>query len=145
MLAPFLALVVAQTSSGPMPVADATHSLSNVKQLGLAMLMYAQDHKDTLPEAKNFRSALMPYLKNPAVFTAPGAPAGETSYFMEPRLSGLQFKAIARPAETAAIVEGKAGKAVYPYRGRAAVGFVDGHAKLLDTKAATAARSISLK
>ena len=149
MLPLVLASIVAQlplrAPGGPLPAAEASRSLSNVKQIGLAMLLYSADHKDTFPKAKKYKAAIMPYVRNKAVFTAPGAPLGTLSYFMEPRLSGMKITSIANPAETALIVQGSRGKAAFPYRGRTAMGYVDGHAKLTTLKAAVKARTLALK
>jgi hypothetical protein len=39
-------------------------ALSNARQVGLALMMYAQDHDEALPVAGELRSGLAPYLKN---------------------------------------------------------------------------------
>jgi prepilin-type N-terminal cleavage/methylation domain-containing protein/prepilin-type processing-associated H-X9-DG protein len=66
--------------------------LSNVKQLGLALQMYAQDYDETLPNhaadtdkfldpkaPANWAKAVSPYAKNTQIFACPSAP-------LEPRL-----------------------------------------------------------
>jgi prepilin-type N-terminal cleavage/methylation domain-containing protein/prepilin-type processing-associated H-X9-DG protein len=65
--------------------ARATTCLSNLKQVGLALQMYAQDHEETLPlgahvkgfnEAgtrPNFLGALVPYTKSLGIFACPSA------------------------------------------------------------------------
>src|SRR5438046_4143943 len=71
-----------------------TACLSNVKQLGLGLQMYAQDYDEVLPNhaadtdnfladkaPANWAKALSPYLKNSQVLACPSAP-------LEPRLKG---------------------------------------------------------
>src|SRR5919108_973651 len=66
--------------------------LSNVKQLGLALQIYAQDYDETLPNhaadtdnflapkaPANWAKALSPYAKNTQIFSCPSAP-------LDPRL-----------------------------------------------------------
>jgi prepilin-type N-terminal cleavage/methylation domain-containing protein/prepilin-type processing-associated H-X9-DG protein len=66
--------------------------LSNVKQLGLGLQMYAQDYDETLPihtadianflapnAAANWAKGLSPYVKNTQIYSCPSAP-------LEPRL-----------------------------------------------------------
>ena len=38
--------------------------MSNARQVGLALVLYAQDNHDVLPGADDIRSRLTPYLKN---------------------------------------------------------------------------------
>jgi hypothetical protein len=45
--------------------------LSNVKQLSLAMQMYAQDYDDRLPQRANWMDSLELYVKNEAVLHCP--------------------------------------------------------------------------
>lgn len=130
-----LILVSLLLSPQSLPASNAqvsTTSLSNVKQISIATLMYAADHKGSLPSSKGFKAAVMPYLRNESIFTAPGAPKGTVSYLLNPRLSGKKTTQISRPSETAMIIEGKRGKAVFPYRGLTALGYADGHARLVD-------------
>jgi prepilin-type processing-associated H-X9-DG protein len=62
--------------------------LSNMRQVGLALQMYAQDHDETMPLGKytsvphfndpkaapNFLGSLAPYVKNFGIFACPSAP-----------------------------------------------------------------------
>jgi prepilin-type N-terminal cleavage/methylation domain-containing protein/prepilin-type processing-associated H-X9-DG protein len=66
--------------------ARATACLSNMKQVGLALQMYAQDYDETLPlptvvggfnepnAQPNFLGSLVPYTKNLGIFACPSAP-----------------------------------------------------------------------
>jgi prepilin-type N-terminal cleavage/methylation domain-containing protein/prepilin-type processing-associated H-X9-DG protein len=61
--------------------------MSNVKQVGLGVLMYAQDYDDTLPQhagdfadflnpavGANWARAIQPYVKNDKIYACPSAP-----------------------------------------------------------------------
>jgi prepilin-type processing-associated H-X9-DG protein len=68
--------------------ARATTCLSNMRQVGLALQMYAQDYEETMPPGKfisvphfndpraapNFLGSLTPYAKNRGIFACPSAP-----------------------------------------------------------------------
>ena len=84
--------------------------LSNGKQLGLAILMYAQDYDETYPTPDGINGKLAPYLKNESLFQ------GFTYTFGGGSMSGVE-----RPAETEmGFVTGPGGRAVI---------FADGHVK----------------
>jgi len=53
--------------------AEAQACLSNLKQMGLAVLMWAQDHDEMLPPAENWTEELDIYVKNRDVFRCPAA------------------------------------------------------------------------
>ena len=112
--------------------AQAVSSLSNVKQIGTAAMMYAQDYDEVLPApASKYKDILMPYIKSEQIFHAPAAPATETvSYSFNKHLEGVQMAAISHPAETIMLYEGKDMKPEYRYEGKTVIGFADGHAKL---------------
>ena len=152
------------TASGPRPIsslamlvthpgvfslakkaAKRTVDLMKVKQVALATILYAADHKDRLPTAKGFKAAIYPYVRDADVFTAPDAPKGTVSYFLDPRLSGMRTTDIARPWETAMILEGTPAKTAFPWAGKTPVGYVDGHTKMLDGAMVFKARTIALK
>jgi hypothetical protein len=125
--------------------AESTQSLSNVKQLAIATIMYANDHNERLPAASRFKVSIMPYLRNSEVFTAPGATKGTVGYFFEPRLSGWRFSAIPNLSATAMILQGTPKKTAFPYRGRTPLGYADGHVKMVPPADVLKARTISLR
>lgn len=121
--------------------AKATMSLSKVKQLGTAVLMFSGDNHDRIAfTAAGARRALRPYLKSEELWTAPDDPKGTMSYHFNPAMLGRSLSAVAAPAETVLLYEGKDGKLNFRYRGRAAVCFADGHAKLINRATATRLR-----
>jgi hypothetical protein len=87
-----------------------TTVLSNGKQLGLAVMMYAQDYDETYPTGDNINAKLTPYLKNDALFQ------GFTYTF-----GGGAMSSVEKPAETElGFVTGPGGRAVI---------YADGHVK----------------
>ena len=72
---------------------------SNLKQIGLAFLQYAQDADAKAPPVAGARGGwtllLAPYLKNPDIFQCPSAYSGKigsTDYFFNARLAGARGK-----------------------------------------------------
>lgn len=55
-------------------------SLSNVKQLGLAELVYAGDNGERFTSRDLWMDAMDPYIKNPSIFHRPGLPKGAWGY-----------------------------------------------------------------
>ena len=124
--------------------ARTTACLSNVKQLSVGTIMYSLDHDDRLPKAAAWKASIMPYLKSKGVFHCPEDASGSVSYFLDPRVGGKDTTSVARPAETAMIVEGTPKTTAFRHGGRASLGYVDGHAKSVDPAAMLRARTISL-
>jgi hypothetical protein len=116
-----------EIASGPDQKADTaalkSASISNLKQIGLAMLMYSQDYKETLPpmsDAGQTKVKLMPYVKNEKIFVQPDT---KDLYRPNPALSRKKLADVAAPAETVAFYEPN------PMDGTRGAVFVDGHAK----------------
>ncbi len=84
--------------------------LSNLKQLALAALMFAQDHDDTLPSADKWTDEIMPYLKNEAILRCPAAPELECGYALNRELAGKNVNFVANPAEGVLFFESNLGK-----------------------------------
>jgi len=107
-------------------------SLSNVKQLGMAVLMYAADHEETLPEANSWEEAIAEYVgDNKAIFICP---ATGQSYTFNEALSCVDLKDLDNPQQTpmlwAPLRVTK--RAAGPYQGQFAVCYADGHATIVD-------------
>ena len=84
--------------------------MNNAKQLGLAAIMWAEDHDETLPGPNDINSQLHPYLLNDALFD-------QFTY----TYSGGPMAAISSPADTVlGTVDGPGGQAVI---------YSDGHVK----------------
>jgi prepilin-type processing-associated H-X9-DG protein len=126
-------------------------SLSNLRQIGLALILYAQAHDDHLPDADGWVDALLPQWKNvqdkgfhaEALFRDPSAPEEQPwNYAFNRALSGARLGDIKDPSATVMVFESTAGVKnaadtgqSLPRPGRHAGGdyflFADGHAKWL--------------
>lgn len=101
---------------------------SNVKQLGLGLILYTQDHKGKYPaSAANFKAAVNAYVMEASLFHCPDDAVGAESYSFNAKLQGLSVENIASPSETVAIYEGKNGVIDFRHHGISVVGFSDGH------------------
>jgi len=132
--------------------ARATSCLSNVKQLQLGMLMYAQDHDDTMPPASAWCDLIYPYVKNKQLYVCPQVSDAVGTYAMNDSLSGREQSAIPSPEATVCLFDSAIGwnmhggpslivnRHEFPttgtidwiFNGRrngANFGFADGHAK----------------
>jgi len=112
---------------------------SNLKQLCLAVIMYAQDHDETLPDA-DWANGIQPYTKNAQILICPSRPDLPVGYAFNEALVGFQMGAIARPAETVMLFESDLGGDTpvggpdalcqqAPHNGGVDLGFADGHVK----------------
>jgi len=121
--------------------AQATACLSNMKQLCLAAMMYAQDWQQTLP-SEEWPKQLEPYLKNRSVYQCPGAPDKTIAFALNEALAGAKLNDLPRPAETVLFYESSVGEDVpfggpdavlteSRHQGLITVGFADGHCKLM--------------
>jgi prepilin-type processing-associated H-X9-DG protein len=112
--------------------AKSTVCLSNVKQLTLAVIMFEGDEDDVLKvTAANWLDKIKPYMKSTEILRCPEDAVGPVSYSLNPKLIGKAATSIEDPANTVLLYEGKGGQLVFRHQGRAAVGFADGHAKLV--------------
>ncbi len=93
-------------------------SLSNLRQIGLALIMYAQEHGDRLPDADGWVDALLPQWSDvkdkgfhaEALFRDPTAPEEEPwNYAFNRALSGARLGGIKDPAATVMVFESMAG------------------------------------
>jgi prepilin-type N-terminal cleavage/methylation domain-containing protein/prepilin-type processing-associated H-X9-DG protein len=113
--------------------ARATACLSNMKQVGLALQMYAQDYDETMPLGNtvagfnepnappNFLGSLVPYTKNLGIFACPSAsnassagynakqydptPLSSTNYMGNGVVMGRTLAAVPNPADVAYLQE----------------------------------------
>jgi prepilin-type processing-associated H-X9-DG protein len=116
----------------------------NVKQLGLAAIMYASDHGDRLPPAGDWPAATYPYIKNREIYRCDlvrrrrvkpgGESAIETDYTMNAALSGVSQADISHPEQVplfwdGTALQGGAETVAYRHEGRANVVFADGETR----------------
>ena len=102
--------------------ARATASLSNLKQIALAIMQYAQTHHDRLPDAAHWTDEILPLFLGPqagpqttpaaleqfgtSLFRDPSAPEGKAwTYAFNRNLSGLPLSALKDPANTVLVFE----------------------------------------
>jgi hypothetical protein len=101
-------------------------SLSHIKQIGIALMMYTQDYDEVLPpmqSTKQLKPFLYPYLKSNSVWLLPYY--DNVSYAINPKLSQKSLAEFESPSETIWLYEPFA-----PYNNEIrAVSFLDGHAK----------------
>jgi hypothetical protein len=129
--------------------ASGISSLSNLRQIGLALIMYAQENGDRLPDADGWVDALLPQWSDvkdkgfhaDALFRDPTAPEEEPwNYAFNRALSGVRLGDIKDPSATVMVFESTAGVKnaadtgqSLPRPGRHAGGdcyvFADGHAR----------------
>jgi prepilin-type processing-associated H-X9-DG protein len=134
------AALLVPTFSGARGKAQAASCVSNLKQLALAHLMYAQDYDVRLVGSANWSEALSPYTRNPALLACPSRPTSPYGYAYNSLLSGRQMAEMLRPAETSLLFDSNAGvvnaadagqSLARPgrHQGGDNLAFVDGHVK----------------
>jgi len=113
--------------------------LSNMKQLCLAFLMYAQDLAEELP-GETWAQDTQPYLKNTAILVCPSRPELPVGYAMNEKLLLAKLVEIPRLEETVLLFESNVG-GENPvggaddvpeggvHNGGINVGYADGHCK----------------
>ena len=112
-----------------------TESESNLKQAGLATLMYSQDYDEKMPPTtspKEWKAAVYPYIKSESVFLSPKT---KEPYLVNPYLSKKSITNVAAPADTPLAWEAS------PWEdGSRCVLYLDGHVKSLTASAWDALR-----
>lgn len=73
----------------------------------------------------------MPYLRDPGSFVCPARPAAGDGLAFNAALSRVKTARLKLPGQTVLIYEALNGRPVYPHARRAAIGFADGHVRLL--------------
>jgi len=111
--------------------------MSNLKQLELATLMYAQDYGEVMPRGHNWCDATLPCIKNRDVYTCPDVHGAIGTYALSDGVAGRDLKTIGTPAEVVSVFGSRVGWNLhggpslleYRHNGGANIGFVDGHVK----------------
>jgi prepilin-type processing-associated H-X9-DG protein len=108
---------------------------SNLKQLAMGALMFAQDHNEKLPAAGNWCDNLSSYTKNPLIFRCPTVGgSSQCHYALNARLSQRSLATIRSPSTTVLFFEaeggwnvsGSAQDAVFRHAGGGNIAFADG-------------------
>ena len=121
-------------TAAPSPAASC---MSNEKQIATGIIMYVQDNDMIFPR-KNapYNKLIAPFVKNDAVFTCPQDAKGTVSYTFNANMQGATLASVSAPAQTVLLYEGRNMQLTYRHNGRAAVGFVDGHVRLVSPEGA---------
>ena len=105
---------MAQEDNGAGPGGpEAATCQSNLRQIGLAVLMFAQDHDEKLPSADKWTDEIMPYLKNENLLKCPAAKDLACAYALNQKVAGKRLAEIANPATTVLIFESTKGARNY--------------------------------
>ncbi|HWD41349.1 MAG TPA: hypothetical protein VG944_21070 [Fimbriimonas sp.] len=79
--------VFASTSAG----SNRTSCLSNMKQLGLGAIFYANDYDERFPKARTWGDSIAGYVKNPRIFNEPTLKDKTDGYAFNSALGGKEF------------------------------------------------------
>jgi len=134
---PILAAILFPVFAQAREKARQTACMSNMKQQGLALMMYAQDYDEVMPpKDTKWMDTLLPYIKDEKAYRCPSVGQGEFGYAFSSELLGKKFKNIKSPVETVAIFETAStgrnqvgGSVAYRHRKFTNTAFADGHVK----------------
>lgn len=73
---------------------------TNLKQVALATLMYAQDYDEKYPPARKWNDAIQPYAESEQIYHCPSVTGSKYGYAMNWRFSGKSLATVKSPAET---------------------------------------------
>ena len=139
------ALLLPVVFSGPSKEVSASiRCLSQAKQVGTALMMYAQDYDERLPPAEKWMTVTLPYMKDAKIYLCPTVHQADdkavASGAMDTRLSGKSLAKLSNPDSVLLAYESTrtdwdatdpAQTFAPRHNGHGNVIFADGHAKLL--------------
>jgi len=148
MVMPVMAAILFPVFARAREKARQASCMSNLKQIGLAQLMYATDYDDVLAPADDWPGRLMPYMRNEDILVCPADSRADPhsygewplSYTMNGWVGGHALGAISSPPETALVYDGTRVYATeepaieFRHNAGANVAFVDGHVKWLSER-----------
>ncbi len=123
-VAPFDAESFARAATNSKNRVLLSQSMSNLKQLGIAVIQYSQEQDEVYPPMQTMyqlKKAIYPFLRSDTVFVQP---INKKFYVPNAALSKKSLASINQPSMTAMIYE-----ADFDSDGKRAVGFADGHVK----------------
>jgi len=149
LILPMMAAVMFPVFAKAREAARTTACLSNVKQLGLAMQMYASENDDHLPPSASWTEAASPYIKSArGLWRCPSAHTQEPCYAMNWKLNKADINTLPRPQDTVMIFESVPGRnqvggiELLPspprHLGMENLGFADGHVRSFRVRELTA-------
>lgn len=113
---------------------------TNLKQIGTALLSYAQDYDEHLPDRSQWEDATQAYIANPKVYVCPDLTASRSGYAWNEQLSSAKLERVQNPAYTISAFDATGGwnqsggmELIAPrHNGNTmlVVSFVDGHVKV---------------
>lgn len=118
--------------------------LAQVKQIGLAHLIYAADHNDRLPHRDVWMDAVAPYIRDVKVFVDPEVTGhAQHGYAFDSRLSEKFVEKVKAPEQQPLVFDsinlGRNASDPFTslpnpgrHRGKNSVVYLDGHAKKID-------------
>lgn len=116
-------------------------SMDRLKQLGLALMQFVQDHNERMDfDQQNFKEKLSPYLKDTSNFVAPGDSPKTVAFAVNPDIIGVKLLDISSPSQTVAFYLGNNQKLDFRYDGLSPVCFMDGHVKAVTPEQAKTLR-----
>ncbi len=142
LLAPIFAALLLPALAKAQAKAASINCMNNVKQLNLALMMYASDNKDQFPGGSNWCDALRPYLAQATnAFICPKGAAGRRCHYaLNAQLAGRDLKDSQAPAQVVLVFECdggwnvSGGRELLPakprHAGAYAFGFADGHVEM---------------
>lgn len=143
MIIPFIAIMAAilfPVFAKAREKAMQTICQSNLKQLSLGVLMYAQDHNDEFPPPDKWMDSILPYIKDPELLKCPRVKnLSLPSYAMNSYFKGISIAKVKSPGETVLLFDSITGRnragdvsILTPaprHMGGDNIGYADGHVK----------------
>jgi prepilin-type processing-associated H-X9-DG protein len=140
---PFMAAMALPAFANAKAKAESIQCMNNVRQLNLALVMYADGATGQFPAGGKWCDAIQPqFVRNASAFICPKGKAGQRSHYaFNARLSGVDPKSLSSPATTVLAFEADGGwnlsggpellPATPRHKGGYIVGFADGHAEMV--------------
>lgn len=107
--------------------------LSNLKQLGTALVMFLQDHQNQFAlKPESYEAAIWEYVKNERLFHCPCSDQPTLrSYTFNAALAGLSPRQLLTPSKTVLLYEGTRLAMAFRHEKKAGIVFVDGRSKMV--------------
>ncbi len=142
LLLPIMAAMLLPALAKAKTKAQTVQCMNHVKQLNLALMMYATDHNDTFPPADSWCDLIKPYAGNSAgVFHCAAQPGAQCSYRLNSDVANKRLSEVGAPATTVLIfssaegwnLSGRRDVALAHHHGNGAlmIGFTDGHVQVV--------------
>lgn len=109
--------------------AQQTACMSNLKQIGVALRVYAVDNDNRLPPADSWRQALKPYLEAEDLYICPSS---RKQYVFNEALGSQNIEAISNPMEVPMAWDAPKEDRTGPHMGEFNVSWVDGHVSAIE-------------